>query len=170
MGSDDPTNLTYPLGSVTIHPPAREITGYNKERQDFIIGPNAAPSFAGYFCARFSESPVEWGTSSNADGSIFPGEVTRTGTQVSAYMRFDKHVRVVDVRIGVSFISAEQARKNLETEIPDGHNLESTALRTRAAWAEKLDRIKMQGASEEERTIFYTAAFHTLQVCFVLSN
>ncbi|KAI0337493.1 glycoside hydrolase family 92 protein [Trametopsis cervina] len=163
MGSADPTNVTFPEGSITVDPSRREITGHNKERQDFIIGPNAAPSFAGYFCARFSEPLEEWGIASNADGSLFPGEATRNGSQVSGYVRFSRSVKKVDVRIGVSFISVDQARANLDSEIPDGTGLEGTARAVREAWAEKLDRIQLEGASDDDKTIFYTAVFHTLQ-------
>lgn len=164
VGSADPNNLTYPLGGIAIDPVTREITGYNKERQDFIIGPNPAPGFAGYFCARFSEQPTEWGTASNADGVLHTGQSSLDGSQVSAYIRFDQVVRSVEVRIGVSFISVDQARRNLDAEIPDGTTLEDTSRRTREAWIEKLDRIRVRGATEEQLTTFYTAVFHTLQV------
>ena len=164
MGSADPTNVTYPEGFVNIDPTAREVTGYNKERQDFIIGPNPAQSFAGYFCARFSEPFVDWGTSSNADGKLFQSESTRNGSQVSAYVRFGRNTKVVEVRIGVSFISVEQARNNLDGEIPDGVSLEETARKTREAWVDKLGRISVAGGSEDQKTVFYTAVYHTLQV------
>ena len=71
----------------------------------------------------------------------------------------------VEVRVGVSFVSVEQARRNLEREMPDGTTLEQTARTTRAAWAEKLDRVRVWGASREQLVTFYTALFHTLQVC-----
>ncbi|KAI0693475.1 glycoside hydrolase family 92 protein [Cytidiella melzeri] len=163
MGSADPTNVTFPLGSVDIVPSRHEITGYNKERQDFIIGPNPAPGFAGYFCARFSEPFEEWGTANNSDGRVFAGDTQREGTQVSGYVRFQPSVRVVEVRIGVSFISVDQARANLDAEIPDGTTLTDTATGVRQAWVEKLDRIKIEGASDDAQKVFYTAVFHSLQ-------
>jgi len=70
----------------------------------------------------------------------------------------------VNVRIGVSFISIEQARQNIDNEIGDGVVLEETARRTRAEWAEKLDRVKIEGATEVEKDIFYTGFYHALQV------
>jgi putative alpha-1,2-mannosidase len=164
MGSADPTNVTYPYGSINIDLQRREITGYNKERQDFIIGPNSAPSFAGYFCARFSESFEDWGTASNGDGRIFARQSQRDGPQTSAYVRFGTSVRTVEVRIGVSFISVDQARQNLDAEIPDGTTIVDTAAVVREAWAEKLDRIKIQGASDDDLAVFYTGVFHSLQV------
>lgn len=164
VGSADPTNVTYPQGSVEIDASAHEICGYNMERQDFLIGPNAAPSFAGYFCARFSLPLVEWGTGSNKNSQLNAGNTSLTGPQAVAYARFGDNVTSLDVRVAVSFISIQQARSNLNTEIPDGTTLEDTAKQTRAAWAEKLDRIHVTGATEDQKTTFYTAVFHTLQV------
>ncbi|KAH9853218.1 glycoside hydrolase family 92 protein [Lenzites betulinus] len=161
MGSADPTNVTYPQGSIHIDPARREITGRNPERQDFIIGPNAAPSFAGYFCARFDTPFASFGVAQN--GSIKENSQEGKGALLSGFARFAPNTKRVDVRVGVSFISIEQARKNVDNEIPDGTTLEQTAKNTRAAWAEKLDRIKVEGASEDDNEVLYTAIFHTLQ-------
>ncbi|KAH8101481.1 glycoside hydrolase family 92 protein [Cristinia sonorae] len=163
MGSDNPKNVTYPVGEITIDPTTREISGRNPERQDFIIGPNPAPGFAGYFVARFSEPFSSWGLVSNANGTITANQKAGKGPSLSGYAKFHEGVKQVTVRVGVSFISVEQARWNLDHEIPDGTSLEHTAQTTRKAWAEKLDRIKIDGGSEEDLTIFYTSVFHSLQ-------
>jgi hypothetical protein len=84
---------------------------------------------------------------------------------LSAYVRFASTPELtVNVRVGVSYISVEQARRNLDLEIPDGTSLEETASKTRGLWAEKLNRIQIQGASDDDLQVFYTAFFHTLQV------
>lgn len=162
MGHTDLTNLTYPEGVIIIDPAAREIAGRNPERQDFIIGPSPAPSFAGYFCARFDVPFASYGTVQN--GSVSENATAGDGPVLSGFARFAEDTKVVNVRVGVSFISIDQARKNLDAEIPDGTTLEMTARKTRAAWAEKLDRIEIEGATEEESVVFYTAVFHSLQV------
>jgi putative alpha-1,2-mannosidase len=162
MGSADPTNVSYPLGSIAINPSAQEITGSNAERQDFIIGPNPATSFRGYFCARFSQPFESWGTAMN--GTLNQGKTFAEDKLLSGFVTFTQDTKVVDVRVGVSFISVEQARKNLDDEIPDGTSLEHTAYQTRKEWAEKLDRVIIEGASEDDAFVFYTALFHTLQV------
>ncbi|THH21284.1 hypothetical protein EW146_g261 [Bondarzewia mesenterica] len=161
VGSADTSNLTYPFGSISIDPLNQEITGSNPERQDFIIGPNPAPSFRGYFCARFDAPFAGWGTFAN--GTSYPNEKERNGTMLSGYASFEKDTRVANVRVGVSFISVEQARRNLDSEIPDGTTLEQTARNTRAEWAEKLDRIAVKGASQDDLAVLYTAVFHSLQ-------
>ena len=166
MGSSDPSNVTYPSGTIAIDPAAREIAGSNTERQDFIIGPNRASRFSGYFVARFDKPFVAFGTTAqNGTAVRVAGEKTaREGTVLGGYAVFSRDVRTVDVRIGVSFISVEQARRNLEMEVPDGTTLEQTARKARAEWAEKLDRVQVRGGSREQLVTFYTALFHTLQV------
>ena len=161
MGSSDPTNVTYPSGSIAINPATGEISGSNPERQDFIIGPNPAERFSGYFVARFDTPFVSFGTVQN--GTVRAGETARDGKMLGGYAIFRRDTRTVNVRIGVSFISVEQARRNLEKEIPDGTRLEQTARRTRTEWAEKLDRVQVEGGSQEQLETFYTALFHTLQ-------
>jgi len=162
VGSSDPSNVTHPSGTVAVDPAAREISGSNPERQDGIIGPNRAERFSGYFVARFDAPFVAFGTAQNA--AVREGETAREGVVLGAYAAFPKDRRTVDVRIGVSFISVEQARRNLDKEIPDGTTLEQTARKTRAAWAEKLDRVQVRGGTQERLGTFYTALFHTLQV------
>jgi putative alpha-1,2-mannosidase len=129
-----------------------------------IIGPISTPAthFRGHFCARFDVEFSDWGIAQN--GSIRDRAKDGEGAALSAYMRFAPGVKTVDVRIGVSFISTDQARRNLDKEIPDGTTLEETAEKTRDAWKEKLDRVVIEGASQEQKEIFYTAFYHTLQV------
>jgi putative alpha-1,2-mannosidase len=159
--SNTPDRITTNTGDISILPSQREITGRNPERQDDILGPFTAPHFAGYFVARFSDPFTSWGTATNA--TLHENETARTDEQVMGYVRFAEGTTQVDIRVGVSFISIDQARANLDKEIPDGTTLENTAFNTRSAWAEKLDRIQIEGATEEQKTVFYTGFFHTLQ-------
>ncbi|KZT13304.1 glycoside hydrolase family 92 protein [Laetiporus sulphureus 93-53] len=158
---------TYPIGSISVYPLGTsasalpEICGRNPERQDRILGPSPAPSFAGHFCARFSVPLVAYGVVQN--GSTSEDAESGEGSLLSAYARFADGTTVVDVRVGVSFISEEKARASLEREVPDGTSLEETASRTRGAWVEKLGRVKVEGASDDQRAVFYTGIFHTLQ-------
>ena len=47
------------------------------------------------------------------------------------------------IRYGISFISSEQARKNLYREI-EGYNVDSVAQIGRNIWNEKLNKISVQ--------------------------
>lgn len=164
VGSSNPNNLTYPQGSISIDPDHLEICGSNPERQDHIIAPLSTPAtkWSGYFCARFDQPFASWGIAQN--GSVTQNEKSGAGAMLSAYAAFEPELTQVNVRVAVSFISVDQARRNLEKEIPDGQSLEQTARKTRIAWAEKLARIKLVGATKEQKEVFYTGFFHTLQV------
>ena len=61
-------------------------------------------------------------------------------------------------RYGVSFISAEQAKKNLEEEIP-GWEFMRLADATKEVWKEKLGQIRVKGGTPEQRRVFYTALY-----------
>jgi len=43
-------------------------------------------------------------------------------------------------------------------------SLETTAKSVRAAWVSQVDRITIDGASDEEKDVFLTGVVHTLQV------
>ena len=89
-----------------------------------------------------------------------------SGSELSAYVQFAAgSCASVGVRVGVSYISYDQARVNLDSEIPDGVTLEDTARAVEQQWADKLNLINITNASEDEAAIFYTAMYHALQVC-----
>jgi predicted alpha-1,2-mannosidase len=67
----------------------------------------------------------------------------------------------IEVRVGVSYISEEQAHRNLEREIPKW-TFEQVRLNARSAWNDTLNRITIAGGTERQRTIFYTALYRSL--------
>lgn len=67
----------------------------------------------------------------------------------------------ITVQMGVSFVSIENARKNLETE-QDGKDFNTIVKEARAVWDNMLGRIRIEGGTKEQRTIFYTALYHSL--------
>jgi len=67
----------------------------------------------------------------------------------------------IEVRMGISYISAEQAKQNLAHANPHG-NFEAAKARLRAAWNQALGAIAVKGGTERQRTIFYTALYRTL--------
>jgi predicted alpha-1,2-mannosidase len=67
----------------------------------------------------------------------------------------------VELRIGISFISADQARRNLEQDIPNwGFDRVKSA--AREAWSRALGQIAVRGGDERQRTIFYTALYRSM--------
>src|SRR5262249_47395485 len=85
-----------------------------------------------------------------------------TGDAVGAFVTFDtKADRVVEVQVGTSFISIDQARANLDAELPTW-SFESTRDALKQAWNAKLGIARVEGASDDERHIFYTGLYHAL--------
>ncbi|KAI1493476.1 glycoside hydrolase family 92 protein [Biscogniauxia mediterranea] len=153
-------------GHVEIDPLKREISGSNPQRQDYRLGPDKAPSFRGYFVSRFSEDFASYGVARGRN--ISQGAERASGGDLGAYVRFPLDATRVEVRTGVSFVSIEQARKNLEIEIPDGTTFEDTVESVKASWLEKLGRVTIEGVGptdeqHDPRTIWYTGLFHALQ-------
>ena len=68
---------------------------------------------------------------------------------------------VITVQMGVSFVSIENARENLDTEQKD-KGFDQIAREAKEAWNSDLGRIEIEGGTKEQRTIFYTALYHTL--------
>ncbi len=139
-------------GSVAANAQTGEITGYNPHRMDAHLGSFKLPNFKGYFVAQFQRAPQKTGTYGLNDASA--------KTSRGAYAEF-RPGELVELRVGTSFLSLDQARANLEREIP-GWSLEAVRAKTHAAWAEKLGRLTIEGASDREQTRLYTALYHAL--------
>jgi predicted alpha-1,2-mannosidase len=62
---------------------------------------------------------------------------------------------------GVSFVSIEGARKNLEHDIP-GWDFHEVCRKGRALWDGALSSIEIEGASDDQKRIFYSAMYHAM--------
>ena len=83
------------------------------------------------------------------------------GDDIGAYWTFDcAEGEEVEVRMGVSFVSIANARENLDAEQPDGTHFDDIALQARKAWEQALSTVTVEGGTEDQRTIFYTALYH----------
>ena len=67
----------------------------------------------------------------------------------------------VMVQIGVSFVSIDNARENLEAE-QNGFDFTAIQEAAAGAWQEALGRIRVTGGTDEQKTVFYTALYHAL--------
>ena len=67
----------------------------------------------------------------------------------------------VTVKVGISYVSMENARKNLEAEV-GALSFDEVHAKAKSEWSEALGRIRVEGGSEAEHTIFYTALYHAL--------
>lgn len=110
-----------------------------------------------YFVAKFS-APFT-GTSLFHDDRISPDNPVN-GTNVKACLTFHTESKEpLLVSVGLSAISTEGARKNLDAEIP-GWDFDKVRSEARAAWNKELGKIHVEGGNDEQKTIFYTALYH----------
>jgi predicted alpha-1,2-mannosidase len=77
-------------------------------------------------------------------------------------LKFGYQDSVTRVRYGISFISEEQAGKNLEREIKN-YDLNSLAAEGRRVWNEALGKINVQGGSDNDKIVFYTSLYRTFE-------
>jgi predicted alpha-1,2-mannosidase len=134
-------------GFAAVDAAQREISGYNADRTDAGLGPLTLPHFKGYFVVEFREGLAGSGT--------YGGEGKATG----AWARFGE--RMVEARVGTSFLSVEQARANLRREIP-GWDVARVQRETAAKWNAKLGEVRVEGATADQRAEVYTALYHAL--------
>ena len=73
------------------------------------------------------------------------------------------------VKVGISAVSIEGARKNLLKELPNW-NFEGVLDSSRMAWKHQLSKIEVFGGSLEQKRIFYTALYHTMIVPNLFSD
>src|SRR6185437_10991721 len=147
-------------GAAQISADRQEITGFNPDRMDAHLGPFALPNFKGYFVVQFREAPAESGTYEGLQ--LHDGAQMAKGTNVGAYATFASAAKeVVEVRVGTSFISIDQARINLQKEIPKW-DFDGLREELKQTWNKKLGLIDIDGASDDQRAIFYTGLYHSL--------
>lgn len=65
------------------------------------------------------------------------------------------------VKVGISHVSIEGARKNLAAELP-GWDFDKVRADAKAAWNNELSKIEVAGGTDDQTTTFYTALYHTM--------
>lgn len=147
-------------GAIQIIPEKQEIRLYNKERHDRHLGPQLF-NFKGYYVLKFSKPFRTFGTWK--DGEVRETQLSECGSNVGGYIEFEEGTEPVEIKIGSSFISYEQAEFNLSQEIPSNATFEEIKIKVKNEWAKNLNKISIKEASEDDLSVFYTAFFRTLQ-------
>ncbi len=115
-----------------------------------------------FFCLKSEKDFISdslWnGTNNHADGiSVMEGK------EPGAVLTFNATEKEpVGIKIGVSFVDAGQARKNLENEIPEW-NFELLKDKGREKWNSALGKIEIKGGTKDQQTVFYTALYRTYE-------
>jgi predicted alpha-1,2-mannosidase len=154
-------NVRLGSGTLRIDAAHREITGENPVYR--IYAGNGQPAgFSGYAVLQFDQPFTvvgTWAGRTRTAGSV--EQASSADGSPGAYISFPlSDEQAVRVRIGTSFTSLNEARKNLAAEMPDW-NFAAATDRARKAWTNELSRVEIGGNSQDRR-IFYTAMYHAM--------
>ena len=128
--------------------------------ENTVQGEEALGNRTYYFYAKFNKPFQSFGAWKNKE--IFPQSGSESGSNVGVYVNYStKKDEQIEVKIGVSNKSIEEAQKNLENEIPQW-NFETVKNNARKKWNESLSLFKVEGGTEDQLTIFYTGIYFVL--------
>ena len=124
-----------------------------------VIGCGSQP-YTIYFAAEIDQAPTGVGVFDGA--TLTAGTASASGKHVGAYFTFDaKTSNVVQVKVGISYLSITNAQSNLDAENPNW-DFDGIHAAAQAAWNARLHVIEVEGGSEADKSVFYTALYHTL--------
>jgi len=131
-----------------------------------------------YFVAKFSRPADEFGVWKNMDKNngvegqwmgyngktrLFKNYYKEVvGDSIGTYFSYDlKEATQIEMKVGISYVSIENARENLEKETID-MSFDEIHQNTSIEWNKLLSRIEVEGGTVDDKTVFYTALYHTL--------
>ncbi|NDV81733.1 GH92 family glycosyl hydrolase [Bacteroides sp. 51] len=149
-GTDEPAYVIVNSRNGAIHVGVNFISGHQRLNDNTKV----------YLYIEPQEKPVAAGVLEN--GKIEISKDNAEGKNVCAAWRFADGTQSVSLRYGISFISEEQAEKNLRRELKD-YNVQALADTGRRIWNETLGQIQVQGGTEEDKTVFYSSFYRTFE-------
>ncbi len=111
-----------------------------------------------YFYIKF-EQPIEEFAIKTDDGRVVNTTIAQ-GTSLKAFVRFATGNKVIKAKVGISGVSTEGAKKNLEKEIAHW-DLEKLKKDSKKAWNKELSKIEVKGGTPDQQVAFYTSLYHT---------
>ena len=120
-----------------------------------------------YFFGEFDIKPEQSGLLK--EGKITEKWITEE-PRACAALRFPAGTKKVSFRYGISLISQEQAEKNLKREQGAEFDLAKVIKEGRKEWNETLSNILVEGGTEDQKTVLYTAYYRTFERPVCLSE
>ena len=132
----------------------------------FVLRVSRTPSASGYWKKQRPMTGVEaeW-TPDNGKYKLYTQYGRElSGDDVGYWFTFDdlREGEEVEVRMGISYVSIDNARRNLDAEQAAGDSFDGLHAAAERRWNDDLSRIRVEGGTPEQRTVFYTALYHTL--------
>lgn len=130
----------------------------------FVMKVNKAPKKMGYWKKQREMKGVE------AEWDIYSGKYklytsyTRemSGDDIGVWFDYDTDEgEAIEVKMGISYVSIENARLNMNTEQP-GFDFDKVRTAASTMWNKDLSKVQVEGGTKDEKTIFYTGMYHLL--------
>ncbi|HET7813140.1 MAG TPA: GH92 family glycosyl hydrolase [Candidatus Baltobacteraceae bacterium] len=116
-------------------------------------------TFTIYFAMRFDRPFASYGAWD--EKVVTPGANRSTGVHGGEWVTFDARTeRTVKVKAAVSYVSVDGAKANLAA-LPSW-DLDAVRASTQTAWRTLLGRVQIDGGTNDDRRMFYTALYHAL--------
>ena len=126
-----------------------------------------------WFVAEFSRPFTYYGTFDNdlktpeSGGSLWPYKNGENGKNIGAFVTYKtSENEQILVKVGISYTSLEGARKNLNAEIPHW-DFDRIRKESREIWEKELAKIKIDGATDDQKEIFYSALYHSFLAQYI---
>ncbi|MFE0522355.1 GH92 family glycosyl hydrolase [Streptomyces sp. NPDC058954] len=170
--------------SVTIDPKTRTVSGSVTSGNfcGYLDPEGQRAYYTLYFTARFDRAFKATGTwqddrlnpgstsASGGTGGFSHGGRPVAGKGAGGYVEFAPGDGPVGVKVGISYVSRAGAEANLAAENPPHRSFDAVRDAARRAWRDRLDAIRVGGGTDDERTTFYTALYHSLLHPNVISD
>lgn len=130
----------------------------------FVMKVNKAPKETGYWKKQRLMTGVEhqWDVHSGKYKLYTKYNREMSGDDIGVWFTFDtEENEAIEVKVGISYVSVENARENMNTEQP-GFDFDKVHKEARAQWEKDLSVVRVEGGTADEKTIFYTAMYHLL--------
>lgn len=130
----------------------------------FVVRVNKTPKKSGYW----KKQPEMKGAAKDWD--VYSGKYKiysnygrdMAGNDIGYFMQYDlQEGEQVEVQVGVSFVSIANARQNLNAEQQGKFDFNGVKSEARNVWKGVLDKVSVEGGTEDQRRVFYTALYHT---------
>lgn len=109
-----------------------------------------------YFSARTSQPITKFGVW--RDETIYKNVNVSYGDSIGAFIKFNSDE--VELKVAISFLSLEQAKKNLNEVIQ--LSFDEAKAKAQSIWSKELNKIQITGGTEEQKTLFYSCLYNTM--------
>ena len=153
-------------GTLRVLPEAKEVEGSVRTFGTFA---GRYGGIKAYFVARFGQPFAGFSTWQGNAVSRAPAAAADTRVGVDLGFAPTNRPQVVTLKLAVSYVSIENARANLQAEAA-ARDFDQVLTEAQRAWEERLKLVRVEGGSDAQKEIFYTALFRTFQMPTVFND